>query len=92
MAYRTFLTPRNIYYGPGALEALASLPGERVLIVTDHGVRNAGLVEPVEKILRDRKAESVVFDGIEPDPSKSTVWSIFSLAQDFQPGLSLPSP
>jgi len=87
MAYRTFLTPRNIYHGPGALEALASLPGERVLIVTDRGVRNAGLVEPVKKILRDNKAESTVFDGIEPDPSKSTVWSIFYLAQDFQPDL-----
>jgi len=87
MPYRPFIVPREIFYGPGALEALATLPGERVLIVTDRGVRDSGVVERVEKVLQAKKAEMTVFDGIEPDPSQSTVWSIFSLAQDFQPDL-----
>jgi len=87
MPYRPFIVPREIFYGPGALEALATLPGERVLIVTDRGVRDSGVVERVEKVLQTKKAEITVFDGIEPDPSQSTVWNIFSLAQDFQPNL-----
>ncbi len=87
MAYRSFIVPRDIFYGAGALEALTTLPGERVLIVTDPGVRDSGLVERVEKVLHAKKAEITVFDQTEPDPSKSTVWNIFSLAQDFQPDL-----
>ncbi len=87
MPYRSFFIPREIYYGPGAIEALANIPGERVLIVTDPGVRKAGLVERVEEILKTKSAEVAVFDQVEPDSSKGTVWSIFSLAQDFQPDL-----
>ena len=87
MSYRPFIVPRNIFYGPGALEALSTIQGERVLIVTDPGVFALGLVERVEKILRSKQAKITVFDQVEHDPSKSTVWSIFSLAQDFQPDL-----
>ena len=87
MTYRTFIVPRNIYYGPGALESLSTVSGKRALIVTDPGVRALGLVERVEKILQSNKIETAVFDKVEPDPSKETVWSIFSLAQDFKPDL-----
>ncbi len=87
MPYRPFIVPREIFYGPGALESLATLPGERVLIVTDRGVRSLGLVDRVEQILHAKKAKITVFDQIEPDPSKDTVLNIFSLAQDFQPDL-----
>ena len=80
MPYRTFIVPREIYYGPGALEALTNLPGERILIVTDPGVRSSGLVEKVEKVLKDKKAAVSVFDQIEPDPPRKTVWSVFSQA------------
>ena len=87
MPYRTFIAPREIYYGPGALESLNNLPGERVLVVTDPGVRSSGLVEKVEKVLQDKKAAVSVFDQIEPDPSKNTVWSLLAQAQDFKPDL-----
>ena len=85
MPYSTFTVPRQIFYGLGALEALASVPGQRVLIVTDPGVHSLGSVDRVESILHNKKAETAVFDQVEPDPSKGTVWGIFSLAQQFQP-------
>ncbi len=85
--YRTFTTPRNIYYGPGALESLSTVPGQRALIVTDSVVRGLGLVERVEKILHANNIETAVFDKVEPDPSKETVWSAFHVAQDFKPDL-----
>ena len=85
MTYRQFIVPRDIFYGPRAFDVLANLTGERALIVTDRGVRSLGLVERADKILRAKKAEITVFDRTEPEPSKSTICDIFSLAQDFQP-------
>lgn len=87
MPFRTFIAPREIYYGPGALESLKNIDGDRILIVTDPGVRSSGLVEKVELVLKDKDATVSVFDQIEPDPSNHTVWSLFSLAQDFKPDL-----
>jgi len=87
MPYRPFIVPRNTYYGSGALEVLNNLEGERVLIVTDSIVSSLGLVDRVEKILHSRQAETAVFDKVEPDPSKTTVLSIFTYAQEFKPDL-----
>lgn len=87
MTHSSFVSPREIFYGPGAIEVLATIPGKRVFIVTDRIVRGLGLVERVEKILHTKKAETTVFDRLEAEPEKSTVWSIFPLAQDFQPDL-----
>ncbi|MFC1899970.1 iron-containing alcohol dehydrogenase [Chloroflexota bacterium] len=87
MAYRQFVVPRNIFYGPGAIEALADIPGKRVLIVTDSGVASLGLIERVKNILSRRKTEIRVFDKVKADPSNEIVWEIFSLAQDFKPDL-----
>ena len=87
MAYQRFITPRQIYYGPGALESLSTMSGHRALIVTDSGVRDLGLVDRTEKILHTNNIETQVFDKVEPDPSKNTAWNAFSLAQDFKPDL-----
>ena len=88
MAFRTFRVPRNIFYGPGALDGgLASTEARRALIVTDLGVRSQGLVERVEQALHVKNVDTAVFDGVEADPSKSTVWGIYSAAKEFQPDL-----
>jgi alcohol dehydrogenase class IV len=87
MAYNTFVVPREIFYGPGALQSLSEVKGKRVLIVTDPIVRNLGLVEKVEQILKSM--DSTVYDRVEPDPSRDTVGKIFSQAQEFQPDLFL---
>jgi alcohol dehydrogenase len=87
MAYRTFITPRNIYYGPGALQSLTSIGGQRALIVTDPGVRAQGLVAKVEQICASGNIKTAVFDKVEPDPSKETSWAVFALAEEFKPDL-----
>jgi alcohol dehydrogenase len=87
MAYRTFITPRTIYYGPGALQSLTYVGGQRALIVTDPGVRAQGLVAKVEQICTTGNIKTAVFDKVEPDPSKETSWAVFALAQEFQPDL-----
>ena len=88
MPFRTFIVPRNAFYGPGALDGgLAATEAKRALIVTDPGVRALGLVERIEGILQAKGMETSAFDQVEADPPRSTVWSIFALAQEFQPDL-----
>ena len=85
MPYSTFIVPREIFHGPGALESLANIPGQRFLIVTDPGVRACGTVEKVQRALQGRNAESMVFDKVVHDPTKAVVHGIFEMAQVFKP-------
>ena len=85
MAHRTFIIPRHIYSGPGALESLNTVETKRAFIVTDPVIRNLGIVDRVEKMLHDRNVETQVFDKVEAEPSKNTAWAAFSQVQDFKP-------
>ena len=85
MSYLTFVNPRTIHHGPGAVESLSAIPAQRALVVTDPGVRDLGIIDRVEKILSSRNVEVLVFDQVEPDPSRETAYKIFLMAQDFKP-------
>lgn len=85
MAYTQFVVPRDVFHGPGALQSLTGIPGQRFLVVTDPGVRNSGTLERVLTLLKSKSADVSVFDGVQHDPSKAVVRSIFSLANDFKP-------
>lgn len=60
---------RVVHFGPGAARelgpALEELGGQRVVLVTDAGVRGAGLVE---RALEGVTAEVTVYDGVQPEP------------------------
>lgn len=87
MAYNVFTAPREIYYGAGALAAVAGVPGKRVLCVTDSGVKAMGLADKLDGILKRKGAETAIYDQVEPDPSRETVGKIAALADDFKPDL-----
>ena len=67
-----FRTTRKILFGLGAVEKTGPeaqlLKAKKVLIITDTGVIQAGLLEGVEKSLRSVGLPFVIFDGVEPDP------------------------
>ncbi len=71
---RTYITfaPTKIIFGFGAASRVAlevaHLGCAKVLLVTDPGVLSAGLLEPVEKSLREAKIEYVLYDKVEPEP------------------------
>ncbi|PRS31097.1 iron-containing alcohol dehydrogenase [Bacillus pumilus] len=44
------------------------LPGATVMIVTDSGVRNAGLVHPIEAYLQEAGYSVFIFDQVSPNP------------------------
>jgi len=48
-------------------ERLCSLNVGRVLVVTDPGIRKAGILQRVVDILRETEIQSEVFDGVQPD-------------------------
>ena len=87
MEYCRFFSPRNIYYGAGALESLATVSCQRALITTDRAIRALGIVERVERILQANGAVTRIFDQVEAEPSKETAWKAFHLAQEFKPDL-----
>jgi alcohol dehydrogenase class IV len=67
-----FRTTRRILFGLGAVEKTGTeaqlLKAKKVLIITDPGVVQAGLLEGVEKSLRSVGLPFAIFDGVESDP------------------------
>lgn len=73
----TFNTTKSIVFRPGASAGLASvagpLLGERVLFVTDPGLRSLGLCDKALASLDAAGIAVTVFDKVEADPSRATL-------------------
>ena len=81
-----FTLPRDIYHGKGALEALKTFEGKRVIICTGGGsMKRGGFLQKVEDYLKEAGMEIELFEGIEPDPSVETVMRGAEVMQKFQP-------
>lgn len=64
----------KLYESVAALEAyIARLAPRAALIVTDRGVRAAGLIAPVEALLSRCGVACVVYDGTRPNPTTQNV-------------------
>lgn len=72
-----FSTTGQIIFRPGASAEIGGLVkaklGDRVLLVTDPGLRGLGLCEPALLSLAEAGIQATVFDGVEADPSLATV-------------------
>lgn len=77
--------PAQVLFGRGVVAELpAHLPRfgvRRALIVTDSGVRRAGLVEPVTGMLAAAGISCEVFDGVHPDPPLEDVLAAAEIAR-----------
>ncbi|MEM6465214.1 MAG: iron-containing alcohol dehydrogenase [Pseudomonadota bacterium] len=80
-----FETSPNIICAPGALrevpDGVSDLLGPRILLITDRGVRAAGLTDSLERQL-SAAGTLTVFDEVEADPSRATVEAALRQAQD----------
>src|SRR5579871_1419341 len=67
-----FYMPTRVLFGRGiatrASEHVAALGASSILLVTDPGVRSAGLVAPVERALVTSGIDVTIFDRVEPNP------------------------
>ena len=72
-----FRIPTRISFGRGialtVADPLRQIGAKRVLLVTDAGVRGAGLVAPIEAALRDAKIPYEIYDEVVPDPGVAEV-------------------
>ena len=73
----TFYLPTRIIHGPGSVQETGNqfraLGSTKALVITDKGVRAAGLAEGVLQSLQKNKIPYVVFDDVEEDPGGATV-------------------
>ncbi len=80
-----FSTTAQIVFRPGATSEIGGLVGrklgERVLFVTDPGLRKLGLCDPALSSLAAAGIEATVFDSVEADPSLATVQSATNAAK-----------
>lgn len=71
-----FQIPTRVEFGPGVAQGLgreAAVLGHRPLLVTDPGVLEAGVVEPLLKELRAAGLDALVFSDVEANPKAATV-------------------
>ena len=77
----------NVTFGVGAVEEVSDVVAERgassVLVITDSGVADAGILETVTDALGD--AEVAVFDEVEPDPSLEVFEAAVGAAAEADP-------
>jgi alcohol dehydrogenase class IV len=82
----TFQSPPNILFEAGASYKLAEIVAgygvERVLLVTDRGVREAGLTKGVETSLAKSGHTLTVFDKVEADPPSHIIERAIRLCRD----------
>ncbi|MCK6205251.1 iron-containing alcohol dehydrogenase [Bacillus infantis] len=72
-----FYLPTKVFFGIHALdrikEAIDSEDSSHVLIITDKGIVKAGLVDTLEKKLRELNVHYAIFDEVEPNPKSTTI-------------------
>ena len=75
----------TLFTGVGSSLELCSAIGQmgtrKVLIVTDAGLVKIGLLDDIQKKLTESGVETVVYDGVEPDPTYDQIEEGLSLLQ-----------
>lgn len=82
-----FTLPRDLYFGPDAIEELSCLKGYKKAIIVTGGssMQKFGFLEKLEGILHDAGLETKLFEGVEPDPSVETVYRGAQAMREFEP-------
>ena len=81
-----FTLPRDLYHGKGSLEMLKTLKGKKAVIVVGGGAMNRnGFLQRAEDYLKQAGMEVSLIEGVEPDPSVTTVMNGAAKMLEFQP-------
>lgn len=75
--FNFYPVPTDIHFGYGTLaklpELIHSLPAQRVFVITDPGIRAAGILQQVLDLLRTARIGSEVFDEVKPDSGSTLI-------------------
>ena len=81
-----FTLPRDLYHGKGALENLKNLKGSKaVIVVGGSAMKKNGFLQKAESYLKEAGMEIKIIEGVEPDPSVTTVMNGAAVMAEFQP-------
>jgi alcohol dehydrogenase class IV len=81
-----FTLPRDLYFGKGSMDVLKKLKGTRAAIVVGGGsMKRFGFLDIVVSNLKEAGMETLIIDGVEPDPSVETVMKGAKKMQTFKP-------
>src|SRR5271163_2569090 len=84
----TFQAPANILFEAGAVRKIADLAlqygASRILLVTDKGVRAAGLTRDAEAAMAAAGTAVTVFDDVVADPPSHVIESAAALCRETQ--------
>lgn len=87
MSTLSFDIPTTIRHGGGSIQELPSLveqmKGERVFIVTDPGIVELGLIEPLVSNLESHGLKTCLFHEVQPDPTDENVLAGVEALQGF---------
>lgn len=79
-------SPSRIFGGPGSVRQLPDIVKEwsvnRLLLVTDKGLRQAGIVDQVLDLLDDKTLRIHVFDETKPEPTVGNYESALHMAKE----------
>lgn len=83
---KMFKIPESIYFGEDAMNALKTLQGRKAVIVTGgSSMKKFGFIAQTQALLGEAGIDSLVFDGVEPNPSVQTVVKGAQAMRDFEP-------
>jgi alcohol dehydrogenase len=89
MTIRSFDTVRRIVFGFGAVDMLVEeikrVKGTKVLVVTDPGIKAAGIVDVVAGVLDRAQVTYRVFGEVEPDPRVEVALASIEAAKAYGP-------
>lgn len=81
-----FTLPRDLFHGKGALENLKNLKGKKAVIVVGGGaMKRNGFLQRAEDYLKAAGMEVMLIEGVEPDPSVTTVMNGAAKMLEFGP-------
>ena len=81
-----FTLPRDLYHGKGSIDVLKTLKGKKAIVVTGGGsMKRFGFLDRVVENLKEAGMKVQLFEGVEPDPSVTTVMRGAQAMRDFEP-------
>lgn len=81
-----FTLPRDLYHGKGAIENLKTLGGKKAMVVVGGGsMKRFGFLDKIVKYLEEGGMEVKLYEGVEPDPSVTTVMKGAKAMEEFGP-------
>lgn len=83
-----FCIPRTVHYGSGVVSELKNIPARKAAIVMGHSaVKANGALDKITALLRENSVEFIVIDGVENNPTISTVLTGAKKMQEFEPDM-----